>query len=181
MNLKQKIDDLYNKSRSKSYVHNLNYLYSILQIKVYNSTLRDYNYTFYKDIKSFVNNYVLAMEQEGYGYDAISVDKILNVIQKLDSIEEKSKILQFVYLKLKKAELVEECHIVQKEQKALLIKSVFKADSFLLRAKGVIYCLFYNIWTIMLVSFLLMLSYYLITFLAAATTFSTEKPYFLNS
>lgn len=50
MNLKQKIDDLYNKSRSKSYVHNLNYLYSILQIKVYNSTLRDYNYTFYKDI-----------------------------------------------------------------------------------------------------------------------------------
>ena len=50
------------------------------------------------------------MEQEGYGYDVISVDKILNVIQKLDSIEERSKILQFVYLKLKKAELDEECH-----------------------------------------------------------------------
>ena len=163
MNLKQKIDDLYNKSRSKSYVHNLNYLYSILQIKMDNSALRDYNCTFYKDIKSFVNNYVLAMEQEGYGYDAISVDKILNVIQKIDCIEEKSKILQFVYSKLKKAELDEECHIVQKERKALLVKSVFKADSWFLRAKGIVYYLFYNIWTILVVSTLLMLSYYLIT------------------
>ncbi len=163
MNLRQKIDELYNKSRSKNYVHNVNYLYSILQIKMYNSTLRDYTCTFYKDIKSFVNNYVLAMEQEGYGYDVISVDKILNVIQKLDSIEERSKILQFVYLKLKKAELDEECHIVQKEQKALFIKSVFKADSCILRIKGIVYCLFYNIWTILVISILLMLSYYLIT------------------
>lgn len=163
MNLKQEIDDLYNKSRSKNYLHNLNYLYSILQIKMDNSTLRDYNCTFYKDIKSFVSNYVLAMEQEGYGYDAISVDKILNVIQKLDSIEEKSKILQFVYSKLKKAELDEECHIVQKEQKKLFVKSVFNADSRFMRVKGIVYCLFYNIWTILLISILLMLSYYLIT------------------
>lgn len=49
MNLRQKIDELYNKSRSKNYVHNVNYLYSILQIKMYNSTLRDYTCTFYKD------------------------------------------------------------------------------------------------------------------------------------
>lgn len=50
MNLKQKIDELYNKSRSKNYVHNTSYLYTILQIKMYTPALSDYNSTFYKDI-----------------------------------------------------------------------------------------------------------------------------------
>lgn len=163
MNFKQKIEELYRQSQSANYTLNTNCLYTILQLKIHNPDLQDYYCTFYKDIKMFVNNYILAIELEEYGYDVISIEKILRVINKLDSFEKKSKILQFLYLKLKKYNFDDECHVVQQEQKKILIKSLINSYSIFPILRGLLYCLFYNFWIILIISGLLLVSYYVMT------------------
>lgn len=163
MNIKETLDNLYGKTVGLEHKQVAYCLYDIIQLKMVAPELMNYNNTFYKDIKGFIHHYILAVELEGYGYDSVSINKVLSAIRFLSEYDEKSKLLQFTYLKLHKAGFDEEVDFIKSEQKKILIQSVIHSDSYVVRLKALLYCCFYNVWTILLISLVLIGSYYIIT------------------
>lgn len=163
MNIKEKLDNLYDGTVGLEHKQVAYSLYDIIQLKMVAPELMSYNNTFYKDIKRFIHHYILAVELEGYGYDSVSINKVINVIRFVSEYDEKSKLLQFAYLQLHKAGFDEEVDLIKREQKKLLIQSVIHSDSCVERLKALLYCCFYNVWTILAMSLLLIVSYYIIT------------------
>lgn len=102
MNIKETLDNLYDRIVSSEHKQVAYCLYDIIQLKMVAPELMNYNNSFYKDIKEFIHHYILAVELEGYGYDSVSIDKVLHAIRFLSEYNEKSKLLQFTCLKFRK-------------------------------------------------------------------------------
>lgn len=163
MNIKETLDNLYDRIVSSEHKQVAYCLYDIIQLKMVAPELMNYNNSFYKDIKEFIHHYILAVELEGYGYESVSIDKVLHAIRFLSEYNEKSKLLQFTCLKLHKAGFDEEVDLIKSEQKKQLIQSVIHSPSYIERFKALLYCCFYNVWTILVMSLLLIVSYYILT------------------
>ena len=163
MDLEETFDKMYKASSNQNHKVVAYSLYNIIQIKIINPQWNSYTNSLYKDIKAFIFHYVLAVEIEGYGYDLVSVDKILNAINALEKYEEKAKLLQFAYCKLKKAGLDDEIALIRREQKRILLLSIFHSETCWGKIKAIVYVCFYNVWTVMAVSLVIMLVYYFLT------------------
>ena len=81
MNIKETLDNLYDRIVGLEHKQVAYSLYDIIQLKMVAPELVNYNNTFYKDIKGFIHHYILAVELEGYGYDSVSINKVLDAIR----------------------------------------------------------------------------------------------------
>ena len=163
MDIETSLDNLYASIDSRNHKQAAYKLYNVIQLKIVESEWSNYYNSLYKDVKGFIHHYILAVELEAYGYDFVSIEKLLKAINALSEYDEKIKLLQFAYLKLHKAGLDDEVGLIRKEQKKVLITSIFHSNSLLGKFKALIYCCFYNFWTILGISIILIFTYYLLT------------------
>lgn len=93
MVVEEYIDELYKKVlESSDTIGKAGFAYGIIEIKRENPALRDYGKSAYVDVKSFVDCYItgVALDLNGdYGYDAISLDKILNALDLIEDINQR--------------------------------------------------------------------------------------------
>lgn len=163
MDVEASLDNLYGSIDNLNHKQTAYRLYSVIQLKMVEPERINYNNSLYKDVKGFIHHYILSLELEAYGYDSVSIEKLLKAKNALSEYGEKIKLLQFAYLKLHKIGLDDEVGLIRKEQKKMLIKSIFHSNSLIGKFKAFLYCCFYNGLTILGISIFLMFTYYILT------------------
>lgn len=167
MAVEEYLDELYQKvSDSSDAIGKAGFAYSIIEIKRENPAFRDYGKSAYVDVKSFVDCYItgVALDLNGdYGYDAISLDKILNALDLIKDINQRVVLYDKTLNLLKSYSMSDISGTITQERKKYKLIQCFSEGSLVSWIRGFLYFTVYNVWTVLGVLFLAFCSFYVIT------------------
>ncbi|WP_271855975.1 hypothetical protein [Patiriisocius marinus] len=151
MNNKSILKRLYKNKKKVGVSHGIEMLFMIIQLKSLNKDLIQYKRPLYLDVKEFISSYIISVERKDFGYDQLNISKLIQVIEYVDDVQEKSALSIFVIRHLNTNSLEDELsdfNIYYNTVKTQFLKSQSK---FSFKLKLLSHLCSYNIKTIMII------------------------------